>query len=311
MKSKNVLKLAALMLGVAFFILLISHGLREETTPAKKYRPQAEVLKVPEKKTELIAKKVSIVKKKIVPKKQKDSTPAEFKKQYKRYQAFADLLIREDKKCAAGVEKLIPGEDFIDHADDMYKDYNKIIDITALLNQYVYRPVAVEAYKAAEEIAFMREFENSEIDVLEFYSSMANVNTCRDPKVLNYLITALEAAKKFNWPDSAKRRLVRNVLMTLYHDLASIPTALNLSFGMHGLNSLLELGYISSSYRGEIEFLVSETMEHQVTIMERLQPGGSRRNSIQELLFDFEVRKNAASKLSDILFKIQNEDYGN
>ena len=137
---------------------------------------------------------------------------------------------------------------------------------------------------------------------------MANINICRDPKTLNYLITALEAAKKFDWPAKEKKYLVRHVILALFQDILTVPTALNLSFAMHGLNSLLELGYVNDSYRDEVDFLVRETMEHQVTIMERLQPGGSRRLAIQELLFDFEVRKNVSAKLFEILQKIHQEN---
>ena len=135
MNYKNIIKVAALMMGVAFFILLIRYGLREELPPAKKYQSQVEVSKVSEKKPHPPVKKVSTLKKKIVPRKQKTSTSEEFKQQYKRYLAFADLLIQEDKKCAAKVEKLIPGEDFIDHSDEMYKNFDDInMKVTELQN---------------------------------------------------------------------------------------------------------------------------------------------------------------------------------
>ena len=85
-------------------------------------------------------KKVSTLKKKIVPRKQKTSTSEEFKQQYKRYLAFADLLIQEDKKWDGKVEKLIPGEDFIDHSDEMYKNFDDInMKVTELQNA-IWRP---------------------------------------------------------------------------------------------------------------------------------------------------------------------------
>ncbi len=310
MKSKNVIKLAALFLGAALFVLLIRFGLREEPLSKKKARPEAHkiVLTKNEKEQSPPKNNVTSIKKTVKTRKQVDSSADEFKERYKRFMAFSPMLQKEDQNCAAQLEQIIPGEDFIDNADDMYKDFASIIDRVSMLTNTMYRPVAMKAYQAAEEIAFMREFENSNVEVMEFYSALANINTCRDPKVLNYLITSMEAANKFNWPEKAKKKLLLNTLMLVYHDLNSIPTALNLSFTMHALNSMLELGFVNDSYRSEVEFLVTEIMDHQVTVMERLEPGGDRRKQIQELLFDFEVRKNAAGRLNDILIKIQNEN---
>jgi hypothetical protein len=310
MKSKNVFKLAALFGGVAFFILLIRFGLREDSETSSKARPEAQTIVLPKKEPTPKDPKsnVTSIRNSVTKRKQIDSSAEEFLEKYKRFRAFTPLLTKEDKKCAEQLEQIIPGEDFIDSADDMYKDYGSIIEKIQVISSSLYRPIAIKAYQAAEEIAFMREFENSDVDVMEFYSTLANINTCRDPKVLNYMITAMEAANKFNWPAEARKKLISNVLTAIYHDLNSMPTALNLSFSMHAINSMLELGFVSDTYRSEVEYLVSEVMEHQVTVMERLEPGGDRRKSIQELLFDFEVRKGAAGRLNDILSKIQLEN---
>lgn len=308
MKSRNVFKLAALMLGAVFIVLFIKFGLREEPISKKKPRPQAKIIKLTKDETPSEPKKkVSVLKKTRRKKKQVDSSPSEFDEMYARFVALKPMLLNEDKKCIESIEKIIPGEDFIDNADEMYKNPENIIKNISVIANLLYRPMALKAYQTAEELAFMREFEDSNIDIMEFYSNLANINTCRDPKVLNYLITALEAANKFKWSDKQKKNLASMVMKSVFQDLNQMPTALNLSFNMHVLNSMLELGYISDSYRDEIQFLVNDVMEHQVSIMERLQPGQDRRKKLQELLFDFEVRKNAAGKLMDLMNKYTRE----
>jgi len=296
------------MLGAVLLILFIRFGLREEPISKKKPRPQAKIIKLSKTKSATEPKKkVSVVKASKVSKKKVESTSSEFDEMYARFVALKPMLLREDKKCIESIEKIIPGEDFIDNADEMYKNPQNIIENVSVIANLLYRPMALKAYQTAEELAFMREFENSDIDIMEFYSNLANINTCRDPKVLNYLITALEAANKFKWSDKDKKSLAAMVMKSVFQDLNKMPTALNLSFNMHVLNSMLELGYISDSYRDEIQFLVNDVMEHQVSIMERLQPGQERRKTLQELLFDFEVRKSAAGKLMDLMNKYARE----
>ncbi|MCO4793354.1 MAG: hypothetical protein KC493_06575 [Bacteriovoracaceae bacterium] len=303
MKFKSTLKYAAILIVVAAFIQLLRYGLRDNSEDI----PQIVVSKnePPKKVTSKLTKKSPIRKKKKIKKKSKSDKS--FVRLRKEFKAIQDLLTKEDKKCSVNLEEIVPGEDFIDDEDDMYKNPQVVMEIVSRLGLLMNRPIATRAYENAKEMIHYDEFEESEIDVLQFYSSMATLNTCRDPKILNYLITSLEAAKKYNWKSSDQKTLGKLVLSNVTQDITVIPTALNLSFSMHVINSLLELGYLNESNKDEVQFLMSDVMEHQVNIMERIQPGSDRNKSVQELVFDFDARESAAERLKELILKYYNE----
>ena len=136
---------------------------------------------------------------------------------------------------------------------------------------------------------------------------LAQIEVCRDPRLFNFLLSAIEAANDRKWKPAVKVKLYRKISHYFLTDLEHFPSTITLAYSTQYLKGLVLNNFIDESYREEILTLMNEVMDHQMYVINSIYPENNKEDNLMVLQEDFSQRKYYGEKIKSLFLRIDNE----
>lgn len=220
---------------------------------------------------------------------------------------YVEYALTDAASCEKFISDEIKNPDYIDPKSKKFNNSEGILAKIDHLSSALDRNSSTEAYVFIEKIIYHKDFYKHKLDVMNIRNYLAKIEVCRDPRLFNFLLSAIEAANDRKWSPAVRAKLYRKISHYFLTDLEHFPSTITLAYSTQYLKGLVLNKFIDESYREEILTLMNEVMDHQMYVINSISPVNNKEDNLMVLQEDFSQRKFYGEKIKSLFLRIDNE----